>query len=60
MIKVVTQYLREVQSELKQTTWPDKTKTKNMTALVLVVATLLAVYLGALDFLLQQLMTYLV
>lgn len=60
MLKVVTQYLREVQSELKQTTWPDKTKTKNMTALVLVVAATLALYLGLLDFLLQQLMSYLV
>ncbi len=60
MIKVVTQYLREVQTELKHTTWPDRTKTKNMTALVLAVAAALALYLGLLDFLLQQLMSYLV
>lgn len=60
MIKVITQYLREVQSELKQTTWPDKNKTKNMTALVLVVASALAIYLGILDFLLQKMMAFLV
>lgn len=48
-------YLNEVIRELKKVTWPSKQQTANKTILVLVVGILLAIYLGGLDFFLQQL-----
>ena len=60
MFSKIKKYFREVVSELKQTTWPSKTATKNMTLLVVLVATLLALYLGGLDFLLQKIMGILI
>lgn len=60
MLKKIKAYFREVLTELKQTTWPSKENTKNMTLLVIFVATLLALYLGSLDFLLQKIMEVLI
>jgi preprotein translocase SecE subunit len=60
MLNPVFNYLKEVKSELKQTTWPSKDQTKHMTALVVAIATMLAIYLGLLDFLLQKLMSFLI
>jgi len=60
MIAKIKQYFREVSTELKQTTWPTKDATKNMTLLVVAVATLIAIYLGGIDFLLQKAMEVLI
>lgn len=60
MITKIKEYFREVVSQLKQTTWPTKDATKNMTLLVIFVAALLALYLGGIDFLLQKLMGILI
>jgi len=60
MITKIKEYFREVISQLKQTTWPTKGATKNMTLLVILVAALLALYLGGIDFLLQKLMGILI
>lgn len=60
MFTKIKEYFREVISQLKQTTWPSKEKTKNMTLLVILVATLLALYLGGIDFLLQEIMGVLI
>jgi preprotein translocase subunit SecE len=60
MFTKIKKYFREVISELKQTSWPSKNDTKNMTLLVVLVATLLALYLGGLDFLLQKIMGILI
>lgn len=60
MFQKIRQYFTEVRSELKQTTWPSKDATKRMTLLVLVVAALIALYLGGIDFLLQKLMETLI
>ena len=60
MFTKIKEYFREVISQLKQTTWPSKEKTKNMTLLVILVATLLAIYLGGIDFLLQEIMGVLI
>ncbi len=60
MFTKIKEYFREVISQLKQTTWPSKETTKNMTLLVILVATLLAIYLGGIDFLLQEIMGVLI
>lgn len=60
MITKIKKYFSEVLSELKQTTWPTKANTKNMTLLVVLVAALLALYLGGIDFLLQKIMGVLI
>lgn len=60
MFVKIKEYFREVMVELKQTTWPSKDNTKNMTLLVVVVATLLAFYLSGIDFLLQKIMGMLI
>lgn len=60
MFTKIKEYFREVVSQLKQTTWPSKEATKNMTLLVILVATLLALYLGGIDFLLQKIMGVLI
>jgi preprotein translocase subunit SecE len=54
MVKIKN-YFNEVIQELKKVTWPSKKQTANKTILVLVVSLLLAIYLGGLDFLFQQL-----
>ena len=56
MLQKITHYFQEVLTELKQTTWPSKDATKQMTMLVIAVAALIALYLGGIDFLLQKLM----
>jgi preprotein translocase subunit SecE len=56
----IKKYFKEVVTELKQTTWPSKTATKNMSLLVILVAALLALYLGGIDFLLQKIMEVLI
>lgn len=60
MLNKIKKYFSEVIIELKQTTWPSKAATKNMTLLVFLVATLLALYLGGVDFLLQKIMGVLI
>lgn len=60
MLAKIQQYFREVNNELKQTSWPTKDATKNMTLLVVAVATLIALYLGGIDFLLQKAMEVLI
>lgn len=54
------EYLKEVIQELKKVSWPSRQETLNKTLLVIVVTTLLAVYVGGLDFLFQRLMATLI
>ncbi len=60
MLAKIRNYFREVTTELKQTTWPSKKNTQNMTLLVVLVAALLSAYLGGIDFLLQKIMGILI
>lgn len=60
MLTKIKQYFSEVNTELKQTSWPSKDSTRNMTMLVVAVATLIALYLGGIDFLLQKAMEVLI
>jgi len=60
MLNKIKKYFQEVLTEIKNTTWPSKLSTKNMTLLVIAVATLLALYLGGIDLLLQKIMGILI
>lgn len=55
----VTKYFQEVSLELRKVSWPSRQATVQMTALVLGVSTLVAVYLGGLDFTFTRLTTFL-
>ncbi len=55
MLQAIKKYLSEVKTELSKTTWPSKQTTKNLTILVVIVSLLLALYIGALDIILQKL-----
>ncbi len=60
MFTKIKKYFSEVITELKQTSWPSKVTTKNMTLLVVFVTALLTLYLGGIDFLLQKIMGILI
>jgi len=56
----VAKYLKEVIRELKKVSWPTKKQTINKTLLVVVVCFIVAVYIGGLDFIFQELMKLLI
>ena len=47
-------FLQEVWAELKKVHWPTRKETYAATAVVLVIVAIIALYLGAVDFLLSQ------
>ena len=49
-------FLQEVWAELKKVHWPTRNETYAATAVVLVIVSIAAMYLGAVDFLLSQVM----
>ncbi len=52
----IIQYFKETQTELRHVSWPTRGQAIAFTALVIIISLLIAVYLGALDYL----FTYLV
>ncbi|MFA6417124.1 MAG: preprotein translocase subunit SecE [Patescibacteria group bacterium] len=46
----LTNYIKESVSEMKKVTWPTKKETYNYTILVIGISLAVAVFLGALDF----------
>ena len=59
-MKQITKYINEVLSEIKKVTWPTQKQTIDKTMLVVVVSVVVAVYIGGLDYVFQQLMTVLI
>ncbi|MEK7579466.1 MAG: preprotein translocase subunit SecE [Patescibacteria group bacterium] len=56
----VIQYFKDTQSELRHVSWPTRGQAIAFTALVILISLLVAVYLGALDYLFTYLVeTYL-
>jgi len=49
-------YLKESREELKKVVWPSKRETRNHTLLVIGISLLLAVFLGAVDYLFNYLL----
>lgn len=49
-------YLNEVSEEVKKVTWPSRQQTIDMTILVVGVSLIIGIYIGALDFIFQELL----
>lgn len=56
----IKKYIQQVVTELKKVTWPNKEQTINKTVLVVIVSAVAAIYIGALDYMLQQIMQFLI
>jgi len=50
----IVQYFRETWFELKKVSWPTRAEAINLTVIVVVVTTFLALVLGLLDYLFQK------
>ena len=57
MFKKLIRFLREVKLELKKVSWPSRKEVSGSTGVVIVNVIIVAVYLGILDTILQQIMT---
>ncbi len=54
------QFVQEAKAELKKVTWPTRKETTGITGVVIVTVALLCVYLGVVDWLLAELIKYLI
>ena len=55
----LTKYFREVRSELRKVAWPNRKEVINNTGIVLLVVLIVAVFIGAVDFLISNLLSLL-
>jgi len=55
-MKKITNYLKEVKTELDKVTWPKREETVRLTATVILFSALVAAYVGLLDFLFTNLL----
>ncbi len=53
-------YIKEVRSEMSHVTWPTPRQAVMYTAMVLVISLVVAIYLGALDFAFEKILTRIV
>ena len=60
MIKKVSKFFTEAKIELKKVTWPSKEEVKGSTIVVLTITGLLGVYIGAVDFILSNVIKFLI
>jgi preprotein translocase subunit SecE len=56
MFKKLTKFLREVKVELKKVVWPTRAEISGSTGVVIVTVIIVAIYLGIIDNILQQIM----
>lgn len=49
-------YLKSSRAELKKVTWPSRQETTEKTILVIVISIVVAIYLGALDYILTRML----
>ena len=56
MFKKISKFLREVKVELKKVSWPSRREISGSTGVVVVTVIIVAIYLGILDSILQQIM----
>ncbi len=59
-MKFIKKYIQQVTAELKKVSWPSKEQTINKTVLVIIVSTIVAIYIGGLDLILQEIMKALI
>ena len=60
MANRVTKFFSEVKSELKKVTWPSKDEVKGSTVVVITLTFLLGLYIGAIDFVVSRVITFLI
>jgi len=56
MFKTLIKFLREVKLELRKVSWPSRKEISGSTGVVIVNVVIVAIYLGILDTILQQIM----
>jgi len=56
MFKKLAKFLREVRVELKKVSWPSRKEISGSTGVVIVTVIIVAIYLGIIDSILQQVM----
>ncbi len=50
----IVKYFKETRAELRKVTWPTREETKNLTLIIVVVTVGMAIFLGLLDYIFQQ------
>lgn len=60
MANKVSTFFSEVKSELKKVAWPGKEEVKGATVVVLFVTFMLGIYIGAVDFVISKVITFLI
>lgn len=53
-------FLREVRAELAKVTWPKRDEVMRLTAVVIIISTVVGIYLGGLDLAFTKLLEYIV
>ena len=56
----IVRYYRETVGELRKVVWPSWPEARNLTGIVLLVITVLALFLGLFDYLFQELFRWLI
>jgi preprotein translocase subunit SecE len=56
----LTEYLQDTRGEIRKTSWPSREQATKLTLIVLAVTLVMAIFLGAFDFLFSQLMRLLI
>lgn len=51
---LVVRYFKETRAELRKVTWPTREESKNLTMIIVAVTVAMAVFLGMLDFVFQE------
>ncbi|MCH7730415.1 preprotein translocase subunit SecE [Patescibacteria group bacterium] len=59
-MKAIINYLQEVRVELKKVVWPKREQVVKLTVIIFIISTLVAVYMGGLDFGLTKLLETLI
>lgn len=54
-MKKLINYIRESRAELSKVVWPSRTQIRNHTIMVIIVSVVIAIFLGAVDFAIEQL-----
>ena len=56
----LTEYLKDTRGEIRKTSWPTREQATKLTLIVLAVTAVMAIFLGAFDFIFAQIMRALV
>ncbi|MFW5853562.1 MAG: preprotein translocase subunit SecE [Patescibacteria group bacterium] len=58
-MKTIIKYLKNTKAELRHVNWPTKTQAINYTVLVIIIALIVAFYLGFLDYIFMRIINIL-